>query len=162
MAFKTWYLEVVCLSTSSLLNKFDKAESLCATSKGIFNLRENLFLHFRMDLKIYTNMALKSTSVHRYISLLLILLVSSGDTFSQGKLPLIKVTGTNTNTVKKYEKFEVSLVLENVEVENPFDPEDIDVYAQFFAPSGKKIPTILFMMMEHTGSFGMIPGAEIY
>ena len=33
-------------------------------------------------------MALKSTSVHRYISLLLILLVSSGDTFSQGKLPI--------------------------------------------------------------------------
>lgn len=52
-------------------------------------------------------------------------------------LPEISVSQTNTSTVKKYEKFEVNIELENVNYENPFDPEEIDVYAIFNAPSGK-------------------------
>jgi hypothetical protein len=52
-------------------------------------------------------------------------------------LPEISVSQTNTSTVGKYEKFEVKLELENVSYENPFDPEEIDVYAIFSAPSGK-------------------------
>ncbi|MHC4913383.1 MAG: DUF5060 domain-containing protein, partial [Planctomycetota bacterium] len=62
-----------------------------------------------------------------------------GETFTPGILPVVKITSTNTSIVKKYEKFEVVLDLENVGIENPYDPEDIDVYALFKTPSGKEI-----------------------
>ena len=65
--------------------------------------------------------------------------VACGETYTPGKLPVVKISGTNTSTVKKYEKFEVNIYLENVGIENPYDPEDIDVYALFTAPSGKNI-----------------------
>jgi hypothetical protein len=84
-------------------------------------------------------MTLKSTNISHYISLLLILLLSSGQSFASANAPVIIIAGTNGTTVKMYEKFEVSLALENVEIENPYDPADIDVYAHFAAPSGKKI-----------------------
>ena len=61
------------------------------------------------------------------------------ETFVPGKSPVVKISGTNVTTVKTYEKFEVYLDLENVGIENPYDPEDIDVYAYFTTPSGKKI-----------------------
>ncbi|NQU87615.1 MAG: DUF5060 domain-containing protein [Mariniphaga sp.] len=67
-----------------------------------------------------------------------------GETYTLGKSPLVKVAGINTSSVKKYEKFELILDLENVGIENPYDPEDIDVYAYFTAPSGKKIKIIGF------------------
>ncbi len=53
--------------------------------------------------------------------------------------PGISVTRVNTTTVGRYEKFELWLDLHNVEIENPFDPADIDVYALFTAPSGREI-----------------------
>ncbi|MCF8335034.1 MAG: DUF5060 domain-containing protein [Bacteroidales bacterium] len=53
--------------------------------------------------------------------------------------PVIKIAGTNTTRVKKYEKFEILFDLRNVEIENPYDPADIDAYALFTAPSGKEI-----------------------
>jgi len=62
-----------------------------------------------------------------------------GETFTPGELPVVQIIGTNTTTVKKYVKFEVLLDLENVGIENPYDPEDIDVYALVTTPSGKKI-----------------------
>lgn len=62
-----------------------------------------------------------------------------GETFVPGKMPVVKVTGTNSATIKKYEKFEVNLDLAYVGIENPYDPRDIDVYAQFTTPSGKQI-----------------------
>ena len=55
------------------------------------------------------------------------------------KSPTVKIASTNTNRVKKYEKFEVLLSLKNVNYENPYDPADIDVYALFTAPSGEEI-----------------------
>lgn len=55
------------------------------------------------------------------------------------KKPLVSIKSINNLTVKKYEKFEIQLELENVEIDNPFDPKDIDVFAQFTSPSGKKI-----------------------
>jgi len=64
---------------------------------------------------------------------------ASGEPFKIGANPIVTVTGTNTLKVKKYEKFEVLLDLKNVGVENPYDPDDLDVYAFFIAPSGKKI-----------------------
>lgn len=64
---------------------------------------------------------------------------ANGETFKHGANPTVKITGTNTSTVKKYEKFEVRLDLKNVGIENPYDPDDIDVYAFFTAPSEKRI-----------------------
>lgn len=55
------------------------------------------------------------------------------------KSPQIVVSSVNTATVKKYEKFEMLLDLNNVDIDNPYDPEDIEVYAEFTSPSGKKI-----------------------
>jgi hypothetical protein len=56
-----------------------------------------------------------------------------------GKSPTVQITSTNADRVKKYEKFEVLLDLSNVEIENPYDPADINVYALFTTPSGKEI-----------------------
>ena len=53
--------------------------------------------------------------------------------------PVVKITRTNARTVKKYEKFEVWIELDHVEIDNPYDPDDIDVYALFTAPSGREI-----------------------
>jgi hypothetical protein len=64
---------------------------------------------------------------------------ANGETFKKGANPTVTITGKNTSTVKKYEKFEVRLDLKNVGIENPYDPDDIDVYAFFTAPSGKKM-----------------------
>ena len=65
--------------------------------------------------------------------------VAWGETYKNGVSPTVEVTGTNTATVKKYEKFEALLALDNVGIENPYDPADIDVYADFTAPSGKEM-----------------------
>jgi hypothetical protein len=59
--------------------------------------------------------------------------------YAQGVKPEVTISGINTGTVKKYEKFEVILQLKNVEIENPYDPADIDVNALFTSPSGEKI-----------------------
>jgi hypothetical protein len=59
--------------------------------------------------------------------------------YAQGIKPEVSISGINTETVKKYEKFEVVPVLKNVDIENPYDPADIDVYAMFTSPSGKDI-----------------------
>lgn len=59
--------------------------------------------------------------------------------YSQGVKPTVTIAGTNTQTVKKYEKFEVIPELKNVKFENPYDPADIDIYAMFTSPSRKKI-----------------------
>lgn len=63
----------------------------------------------------------------------------SGETFTPGISPGIRISGTNTDRVGKYEKFEVWLDLERVGIDNPYDPADIDVYAIFTAPSGREI-----------------------
>ncbi|MCF8226573.1 MAG: DUF5060 domain-containing protein [Bacteroidales bacterium] len=54
-------------------------------------------------------------------------------------MPSVRITATNSNEVGKYEKFEAHIELENVQYENPYDPTDIDLYAEFTTPSGKKI-----------------------
>ena len=61
------------------------------------------------------------------------------EAYSQGVKPEVTISGINTQTVKKYEKFEVIPELKNVKFENPYDPADIDVYALFTSPSGQKI-----------------------
>ena len=58
--------------------------------------------------------------------------------YKQGK-PEVTISGMNSDIVKKYEKFEVIPELKNTEIENPYDPDDIDVYAQFTSPAGENI-----------------------
>ncbi len=65
--------------------------------------------------------------------------VVGAETFIPGVNPVVKVSNVNNAKVKKYEKFEMNLDLANVGIENPYDPADIDVYAEFTSPSGKKI-----------------------
>ncbi len=59
--------------------------------------------------------------------------------YAQGIKPEIAISDNNVQTVKLYEKFEIIPEMKNVEIENPYDPADIDVYALFTAPSGEKI-----------------------
>lgn len=63
----------------------------------------------------------------------------SAETFLPGVKPLVSVLAVNTKTVKKYEKFEIKLDLKNTGFENPYNMADIDVFAYFTSPSGKKI-----------------------
>ncbi|MGW8315036.1 MAG: DUF5060 domain-containing protein [Bacteroidales bacterium] len=63
----------------------------------------------------------------------------SGETFTAGLAPEIRILTTNTGRVGKYEKFEVWIDMDRVGIANPYDPEDIDVYALFRAPSGREI-----------------------
>ncbi len=65
--------------------------------------------------------------------------VAGAETYIPGVNPVVKISDINAETVKKYEKFEMKLDLVNVGIENPYDPADIDVYAEFISPSGKKI-----------------------
>ena len=64
---------------------------------------------------------------------------SQKNKYKQGIKPEVFISGVNTEKVKKYEKFEVTTQLKNVEIENPYDPADIDLYAMFTSPSGEKI-----------------------
>lgn len=61
------------------------------------------------------------------------------ETYTEGEIPSVSIEKINTNAVKKYEKFEIKLQLSHVGIHNPYDPEDIDVYAIFESPDGKSI-----------------------
>ncbi|NQV35999.1 MAG: DUF5060 domain-containing protein, partial [Phycisphaeraceae bacterium] len=60
-------------------------------------------------------------------------------TTALAQTPSVQVSHVNTETVKTYEKFEIHLALSGVEIQNPYDPEDVDLYAQFKSPAGKTI-----------------------
>jgi hypothetical protein len=53
------------------------------------------------------------------------IILTAGKAESQNN-PSVSVRKANIETVKKYEKFELLLDLKNVEIDNPYDPEDID------------------------------------
>lgn len=63
----------------------------------------------------------------------------SAETFVPGVKPAVDISWINSKTVKKYEKFEIKLNLKNTGIENPYNPADIDVYANFTTPLGKTI-----------------------
>ena len=82
--------------------------------------------------------------LHQIFSVILILIfVMNYSTFGnnnfQTKVPEVSISKVNSTPVKKYEKFEIWLDLQHVTYENPFDPEEIDLYAIFQAPSGKEL-----------------------
>lgn len=58
------------------------------------------------------------------------------ETFEVGASPSIQVKNVNATTVKTYEKFELDLALDHVGIHNPYDPDDIDVFAKFVSPKG--------------------------
>jgi hypothetical protein len=91
------------------------------------------------ELEPYKHYFYKVVPVHTSGEVFFESIIAYGETYIPGKSPVVKISGTNTSRVKKYEKFEVNFDLENVGIENPYDPEDIDVYALFTAPSGKRI-----------------------
>lgn len=57
----------------------------------------------------------------------------------QTEVPEIKISKIGNTKVKKYEKFEIWIDLQHVTYENPFNPEEIDLYALFQTPSGNSI-----------------------
>ncbi|MBC8217689.1 MAG: DUF5060 domain-containing protein [Planctomycetes bacterium] len=69
----------------------------------------------------------------------IVIAASSWVAATPAQMPSVQVSGVNTDTVKKYEKFEINLELSDVEIRNPYDPHDIDLYAQFESPTGKSI-----------------------
>lgn len=69
----------------------------------------------------------------------IVIAVSSWVATTPAQMPSMQVGDVNTDTVKKYEKFEMNLELSDVEIRKPYDPHDIDLYAQFESPARKSI-----------------------
>jgi hypothetical protein len=59
--------------------------------------------------------------------------------YRHGVNPGVSISGVNSQTVGKYEKFELTADFKNVEFDNPYDPADIDLYAVFNSPTGEQI-----------------------
>jgi hypothetical protein len=57
--------------------------------------------------------------------------------YSFAQSPQIYVQSVNLETVGLYEKFEIIVAMENVSYTNPYNPNDVDLCAVFYAPSGK-------------------------
>lgn len=62
----------------------------------------------------------------------------SATTFDPNAPPIVTVKQVNATTVGLYEKFEAILDLKNADYLNPYNPEEIDVQANFIAPSGRQ------------------------
>ena len=60
-------------------------------------------------------------------------------TYSPGTAPLVTVASVNTTPVGKYEKFEITLELVEDSWSNPYDPEQIDLFAIFITPDGDSV-----------------------
>jgi hypothetical protein len=70
------------------------------------------------------------------VLVLLVLFVLQADLLSAASPEIIRIR-QRPDTVGLYEKFEVSMELK-CDFVNPFDPDEIDIQAEFTAPSGKK------------------------
>lgn len=55
-------------------------------------------------------------------------------TYETGTIPEVEISATNSNQVGKYEKFEVKLDLSHASYANPYDPEQVKLYADFISP----------------------------
>ncbi len=60
-------------------------------------------------------------------------------TYSPGKVPLVTIAGVNVRSVGRYEKFEITLDLAEDSWSNPYDPDQLDLYAIFRAPDGDSV-----------------------
>jgi hypothetical protein len=87
---------------------------------------------------------MNSAGVFNSIILALIIMILQGCSTIENKYPQgsgikVSVSGANSEQIKRYEKFEITLDLKNVKYNNPFDPDDVDLFALFSSPSGAKI-----------------------
>jgi hypothetical protein len=60
-------------------------------------------------------------------------------TSSPGSVPSIEIVSVNADPVARYDKFEVVVNLLNASYVNPFDPDEIDLYAWFYSPGGDSV-----------------------
>lgn len=61
------------------------------------------------------------------------------ETFEPGRIPVVSIKEVNNARIKKYEKFEMILRLDHVGIHNPYDPDDVDLYAIFRSAGGDSI-----------------------
>ncbi len=71
------------------------------------------------------------------------------------KEPMILSVQPAITTIELYEKFELRISLDAT-YDNPFDPDHIDLQAEFTAPSGKKMTIWGFYNFSRTGSPWMV------
>ncbi len=69
--------------------------------------------------------------------LIFVLIIFALLTAGNSSTPTIWVDGVNSETVGLYEKFEIKVGMGQASYQNPYNPDEIDVQAQFTAPSGK-------------------------
>ena len=55
-------------------------------------------------------------------------------TYTIGAIPVVEIADVNSNTVGKYDKFEINLRLTEASYGNPYDSDEIDVFAYFISP----------------------------
>jgi len=60
-------------------------------------------------------------------------------TFNPLATPTPSIEGVNSSTVGRYEKFEIRVGLLDGNYDNPYDPDQIDLYAWFTSPSGDSL-----------------------
>ena len=70
----------------------------------------------------------------KHFLVLLIAITATASTICQPEIRMIRPSG---NAIGLYQKLELSMNLQ-VEYENPFDPDQVDIMATFIAPSGKQ------------------------
>jgi hypothetical protein len=56
-----------------------------------------------------------------------------------GTVPVPEIIAVNTDPVGKYEKFEILISMPDATYGNPFDPDEIDLHAWFYAPTGDSV-----------------------
>ena len=60
-------------------------------------------------------------------------------TSTPGAVPGVEILSVNADPVGKYEKFEVMVRLEDATYQNPYNPEEIDLFAWFYSPDGDSV-----------------------
>ncbi len=66
------------------------------------------------------------------------------------QVQIVDFTEMTTGDIKKYEKFEIGFNLENLSASvNPYNPDEVDVYAIFTGPSGQQYRRDGFYMIEY-------------
>jgi hypothetical protein len=60
-------------------------------------------------------------------------------TYAPGAIPKVEVDTVNASEVGLYEKLEITLNLLDAAYDNPYNPDEIDVYAWFYSPDGDSV-----------------------
>ncbi len=60
-------------------------------------------------------------------------------TSNPGSVPIVEIVSENANPVGTYEKYELVVNLLDATFTNPYNPEEIDLYAWFYSPDGDSV-----------------------